>query len=101
MAWNVAPVVRNTIAIVRSIVCRTVADGETSEDYQGRLSSRLASFARLQSHLLRNPTTGVDLCLLIADELLPFGIRLEAVSKQRRNECGRSGSGLIPEGCET
>ena len=67
---------RNALAVVRSIVNRTVADGEMAEDYQARLSSRLASFARLESHLLRNPATGVDLCLLIADELLPFGIRL-------------------------
>lgn len=28
-------------------------------------------------------------------------IHLEAVSERRRNESGRSGSGLIPEGCET
>ena len=68
--------VRNTFAVMRSIVCRTLADEETAEDYQARLASRLSSFARLQSHLLRNPTAGVDLSLLIADELLPFGIRL-------------------------
>ena len=70
--------VRNTLAVVHSIVGRIVGDEETAEDYQARLSSRLTSFARLQSHLLRNPTTGVNLSLLIADELLPFGIRLGA-----------------------
>lgn len=67
--------VRNTLGVVRSIVCRTIADGETAEDFQARLASRIASFARLQSHLFRNPTTGVDLYALVADELLPFGFR--------------------------
>lgn len=70
--------VRNTLAVVRSFACRTVRNEEKAEDYQARLSDRLASFARLQSHLFRNPTEGVDLCLLIGDELLPFGVRLGA-----------------------
>ena len=70
--------IRNTLAVVRSIVSRTVGEEETAEDFQARLISRLASFARLQSHLFRNPATGVDLYLLIADELLAFDIRVGA-----------------------
>lgn len=66
--------VRNILAIVRSLARRTVAEGETAEDYQSRLDSRLASFTRLQAHILRNPPRGVDLCTLISDELLTFRI---------------------------
>ena len=67
--------VRNTLGVVRTIACRPVAGGESAEDYQARLVSRLDSFARLQSHLFRDPVTGVDVYSLIADELVAFGIR--------------------------
>ena len=67
--------VRNTLGVVRTIACRPVAEGERAEDYQARLVSRLDSFARLQSHLFRDPVTGVDLYSLVADELVAFGIR--------------------------
>lgn len=78
--------VRNTLAVVHSIVCRTVGEDETAEDYQARLVSRLASFARLQSHLFRSPVTGVDLFLLIADELLAFDIRVGAEARVEGDE---------------
>ena len=67
--------VRNTRGVVRTIACRPVAEDETAEDYQARLVSRLDSFARLQSHLFRDPVAGVDIYSLVADELVAFGIR--------------------------
>lgn len=69
--------IRNILSVVRSIARRTVADGETAEEYQARLDSRLASFANLQGDMLRNPGRGVDLCSLIDRELMAFGIKLD------------------------
>ena len=66
--------VRNILSVVRSIARRTAAEGETAEEYQLRLDSRLASFTRLQAHVLRDPLAGVDLCTLVSDELLTFGL---------------------------
>ena len=68
--------VRNILSVVRSIVRRTVAEGETAENYQAMLDSRLASFTRLQSNILRNAAGGVNLYNLVADELLAFGIKV-------------------------
>lgn len=70
--------VRNILSVVRSIARRTAAEGETAEEYQLRLDSRLASFTRLQAHMLRNPPGGVDLCTLISDELLTFRLAVGA-----------------------
>jgi two-component system CheB/CheR fusion protein len=68
--------VRNILSVVRSIARRTVEDGETAEEYQVRLDSRLASFANLQSQIVRDPKAGVDLCTLLDNELLAFGVKL-------------------------
>ena len=72
--------IRNILSVVRSIARRTVADDETAEEYQARLDSRLASFANLQSTILRDPLRGVDLCSLIDKELLAFGIKLDGAA---------------------
>ena len=69
--------IRNMLSVVRSIARRTVADGETAEEYQARLDSRLASFTNLQSDILRDPRRGVDLCSLVDKELMAFGIKLD------------------------
>lgn len=76
--------VRNILSVVRSIARRTAEEGETAEDYRARLDGRLGSFTRLQGHFLQNPTGGVDLCALVADELLAFG-----VGAGRRTACRR------------
>lgn len=70
--------VRNIFSVIRSIVRRTAVEGETIEAFQARLDGRLASFARLQGHILRNPPGGIDLATLVSDELLAFGIGLGA-----------------------
>lgn len=68
--------VRNTLAVVRSIARRTAANSESVEDYQDNLDGRISAFARVQSVLMRNPGSGIDLGLLIADELIAFGVGL-------------------------
>ena len=68
--------VRNALGVVRTIACRPVAVDETAEEYQARLVGRLDSFARLQSYLFRDPSAGVDLYSLIADELVAFSVQL-------------------------
>ena len=61
--------VRNTLSVIRSIARRTAATSETVEDYAMELDGRLNAFARVQAAVTRNPTAGIDLEYLIADEL--------------------------------
>jgi two-component system CheB/CheR fusion protein len=65
--------VRNTLAVVRSIARRTSQTSETVEDYAMHLDGRLNSFARVQSGVTRDPSAGLDLAMLVADELLGCG----------------------------
>jgi two-component sensor histidine kinase len=66
--------VRNTLAVVRSIARRTAATSDTVEDYAMHLEGRLDAFARVQGALTRNPSSGVDLTVLVADELQPVKV---------------------------
>lgn len=61
--------VRNTLAVVRSIVRRTGETSESVEDYVSHLEGRLAAFSRVQSMVTRDPSEGVSLDQLVADEL--------------------------------
>lgn len=63
---------RNMISIIRTIVRRTGEDAKTVEDYSGLLEARLASYLGVQAALPRNRSYGLDLELLIRDELLRF-----------------------------
>ncbi len=65
--------VRNTLGIVRSIARRTAATSESVEDYAMNLDGRIDAFARVQAAATRDPTAGIDLEMLIADELLGHG----------------------------
>jgi len=60
--------VRNILALVRSIVSRTVETSETVEDLSAHLDGRLSALARTQVQLTRGPR--VDLESLVRDELL-------------------------------
>ena len=62
--------VRNTLAVIRSIVRRTAASSTSVEEFELHLDGRLGSFARTQSYVTRDPEKGVDLELIIRDELL-------------------------------
>lgn len=68
--------VRNTLAVVRSMVLRSAEPSETKEDYVSHLEGRLSAFARVQAAVTRDPMTGVNLGELIIDELLAYGAKL-------------------------
>ncbi|PVE24787.1 hypothetical protein DC522_09240 [Microvirga sp. KLBC 81] len=61
--------VRNTLGVIRSIARRTAATSATPEDYAMHLEGRIDAFARVQAAVTRNPLAGVDLEILVADEL--------------------------------
>jgi two-component system, chemotaxis family, CheB/CheR fusion protein len=65
--------VRNTLGVIRSIARRTGATSETVEDYAMHLDGRIDAFARVQASLTRHPAAGIDLEMLVADELLAHG----------------------------
>ncbi len=62
--------VRNTLSLIRSIARRTAENSETVEDYRNHFDGRIAAFARAQSHIMRTGDQGVDLEVLVADEML-------------------------------
>jgi two-component system, chemotaxis family, CheB/CheR fusion protein len=62
--------VRNTLAVIRSIARRTATTSETVDDYAAHLDGRLDAYARVQAVVTRDPTAGIDLEQLVADELL-------------------------------
>ena len=66
--------VRNLLSIVRSVARRSMAEGETAEEYQIRLDSRLAAIARTQGYVLRRFDGSVDLAELIVGELSAFDV---------------------------
>ncbi|HEV2557650.1 MAG TPA: HWE histidine kinase domain-containing protein [Microvirga sp.] len=67
--------VRNTLSVVRSLVRRTAETARTVDDYVMHLDGRLDAFSRVQSNVTRDPSAGVDLSLLVADELLAHAIQ--------------------------
>lgn len=64
--------VRNTLAVTRSIARRTAETSDTVHDYAAHLDGRLGAFARVQAVVTRDPTGGVDLENLVAEELLAY-----------------------------
>jgi two-component system CheB/CheR fusion protein len=67
--------VRNTLAVVRSIARRTAENSSSVEDYLAHFDGRLSAFARTQAEVTRDPTSGVMLEYLVAEELLAHGAR--------------------------
>ncbi|WP_342027931.1 PAS domain S-box protein [Microvirga vignae] len=61
--------VRNTLGVIRSIARRTAATSETAEDYAMHLEGRIDSFARVQAVVTRDPAAGLNLEMIVADEL--------------------------------
>jgi len=66
--------VRSLLAVVRSIVRRTVETNRSVEDYAAHLEGRLGAIARVQGLLLRAPDARVDLEELVRMELLAQSI---------------------------
>jgi two-component sensor histidine kinase len=66
--------VRSLLAVVRSIVRRTVESNRSVEDYAAHLEGRLGALARVQGLLLRAPDARVDLEELVRMELLAQSI---------------------------
>lgn len=61
--------VRNTLSVIRSIARRTARSSTSVEDYAMNLESRIDAFARVQGAVTRDPHAGVDLAMLVAEEL--------------------------------
>ena len=61
--------VRNTLAVIRSIVRRTAENSDTIEELVGHLDGRLSAIARIQASVTRDPDKGVDLAGIVDDEL--------------------------------
>jgi two-component sensor histidine kinase len=66
---------RNTLSVIRSIARRTARTSPTLENYTMHLEGRLDAVARIQSALMRDQSSGIDLAELIADELLAHAAR--------------------------
>lgn len=61
--------VRNTLSVVRSIARRTARTSESVDDYAMNLEGRIDAFARVQGEVTRDPEAGIDLAMLVAEEL--------------------------------
>jgi len=61
--------VRNTLAIIRSIVRRTAESSESVEDFANHLDGRIGAISRVQLAVTRDPLIGFDLAQLISEEL--------------------------------
>lgn len=67
--------VRNTLAVIRSIVRRTMENSISLEEASAHLEGRINAFARVQSAITRHPLTGIDLAQIIAEELRAAGAK--------------------------
>lgn len=67
--------VRNSLAVVRSIVRRTAETTHDIDDMSQHLQGRIDTFARVQSMVARNPDAGVDLTDLVEEEMLAYAVR--------------------------
>jgi len=67
--------VRNTLAVIKSIVRRTAANADSVESLEQHLDGRLNAFARTQAYVTRDPEGGVDLEMIVRDELLAHAAR--------------------------
>jgi PAS domain S-box-containing protein len=61
--------VRNTLAVIRSIVRRTAENSASVEDFASHLDGRIGAFSRVQIAVTRDPLSGVDLAELVSEEL--------------------------------
>lgn len=67
--------VRNTLAVIRSIVRRTAERAETIDDFVSHLDGRIGAFSRVQVGVTRDPVAGFDLAELVSEELRVCAVR--------------------------
>ncbi|MBV9931793.1 MAG: PAS domain S-box protein [Alphaproteobacteria bacterium] len=67
--------VRNTLAVVRSMVRRTAENSDDLQEMVDHLQGRIDAFARVQAVVTRDLDGGVDLTALIEDEMLAHATR--------------------------
>jgi two-component sensor histidine kinase len=65
--------VRNIIAIINTISTRTAQSVQSVEEYAGVLSDRLMALARTQALLTRATSGGVDVAMIVRDEVSAQG----------------------------
>lgn len=65
---------RNTLAMVRDIVRQSAERFGNVEDYAAHLEDRLDAIFRIQNTIANRPLDGVDLGVLITDELLAHAV---------------------------
>ncbi|SFR80483.1 PAS domain-containing protein [Sphingomonas jatrophae] len=71
--------VRNILAVIRSLIRRTHEPGQSAEEFIQHLEGRIDALARTQVLLTRGAGAGVDLELLILDELTAQAARRDSV----------------------
>jgi PAS domain S-box-containing protein len=64
--------VRNILALVRFIARRSAEMSRTTEDYLMHFDGRIDAIARAQALVTRDPAKGVNLELLVSEELLAY-----------------------------
>ncbi|RWB89778.1 MAG: PAS domain S-box protein [Mesorhizobium sp.] len=67
--------VRNTLAVIRSIVRRTMEQSESLDEATAHLDGRINAFARVQAAVTRNRSSEVELAPIIAEELRAAGAK--------------------------
>jgi two-component sensor histidine kinase len=65
---------RNTLAMVRDVVRQSAERFSNVDDYAAHLEDRLDAIFRIQNTIANRPFDGVDLGVLITDELLAHGV---------------------------
>ena len=75
---------RNTLAVIRSIVRRTMEKSESLDEASAHLEGRINAFARVQAAITRRPSIEINLASIVAEELRAAG--------------GREGDNLTIEG---
>ncbi|MDX8523649.1 HWE histidine kinase domain-containing protein [Mesorhizobium sp. MSK_1335] len=76
--------VRNTLAVIRSIVRRTMEKSESLDEAAAHLEGRINAFARVQAAITRRHSISIDLTSIVAEGLRAAG--------------GREGENLTIEG---
>lgn len=67
--------VRNTLSMIRSIARRSRLGSDSVDDYAMNVEGRIDAFARVQSAVTRDPQAGVDLAILVAEEMRAASVR--------------------------
>ena len=70
--------VKNILAVVRSVVVRTVETSKTVDELSAHLSGRISAIARVQGMIARNAGNGVMLSELVDEELAAHGGHIDS-----------------------